>query len=64
MITVIRKQGLVIMTTAFMRQDDVDKLRERLEKEVESGLVILDSGCRAMTYDMDKAIITAEEAQP
>ena len=63
MTTVIRKQGLVIMTTVFMRQDDVDKLRERLEKEIESGLVILDPGCRAMTYDMDKAIITAEEAR-
>lgn len=64
MTTVIRKQGLVIMTTAFRRQDAVDKLRERLEKEIETGLVILDPDCTAITYDMDKAIITAEEAQP
>lgn len=64
MTTVIRKQGLVIMTSAFMRQDDVDKLREKLEKEVESGLVILDPGWKAMTYDMDKVIITAKEAKP
>ena len=64
MTTVIRKQGLVIMTSVFMSREDWNKLRERLEKEIESGLVILDPGCRAMTYDMDKAIITAEEAQP
>ena len=64
MTTVIRKQGLVIMTSAFLSREDWNRLRERLEKEIESGLVLLDPGCKAITYDMDKAIITAEEAQP
>ena len=64
MTTVIRKQGLVIMTKIFRRKDDLDKLRDRIEKEIETGLVILDPDCTAITYDMDKAIITAEEAQP
>ena len=64
MTTVIRKQGLVIMTKIIRRKDDLDKLRDRIEKEIETGLVILDPDCTAITYDMDKAIITAEEAQP
>ena len=64
MTTVIRKQGLVIMTKIFRRKDDLDKLRDRIEKEIETGLVFLDPDCTAITYDMDKAIITAEEAQP
>ena len=61
MTTVIRKQGLVIMTSSFLRKDDIDKLRERLEKEVEDGLVILDPGCRALTYDQDMVVVNEEE---
>ncbi len=61
MTTVIRKQGLVIMTSRYRFKEDLDKLRERLEREIEDGLVILEPDCKALTYDQDMVIVNEEE---
>ena len=54
---IVRRQILVVDCGAFLKADKRKYLRDEILKQMQSGLVLLPDGCKAITCDADAEIV-------
>ena len=57
---IVRRQILVVECGAFLTTDQREYLRDELLKQMQSGLVFLPNGCKAITCDADAAMVVKD----
>lgn len=57
---IVRRQILVVECGAFLPADQRKYLRDEILKQMQSGLVLLPNGCKAITCDEDAEIVVGD----